>query len=132
MPSARARVRAGAALLDAEEPGWREQISSSTLELADGSRCILGQLHGEFRRGLFRARIWDGSSAHTGKLLGSASPEDLGFFAITSEGERMADLDYAFLTRAWREELGWSPQGPTEDEHRSAPRRSSAVVDESG
>jgi len=103
---ARARVTRGAAYLDAADPGWRVRINPATLELTDGSHCVLGQLHGEFRAGLLRTRIWDGSSAPNTALFGAASPQDLGFFAVTDAGDELASLDYAFLNRAWREELG--------------------------
>ena len=55
--------------------------------------------HGGYRLGLGRARILDLSSAP----IASLSPVDLGFQAIRDLGEAAEDLDYAFLTRAWRE-----------------------------
>jgi hypothetical protein len=103
--AARSRARRGAAYLDAADPGWPHRINPSTLELSDGAHCVLGQLHGEFRTGLLRTRIWDGSSAASLQLFSRAAPEDLGFRARTDAGEKLAALDYAFLNRAWREEI---------------------------
>lgn len=105
---ARERVRRGAAYLDGADPGWRARIDPERLELSDGSHCILGQLHGEYRAGLMRTRIWDGSSAPTPRLFAATSPVDLGFHARTNGSEATADLDYAHLNRAWREELARS------------------------
>lgn len=102
---ARARVRRGAAYLDASDPGWRDRIDAGSLELSDGAHCVLGQLHGEFRAGLLRTRIWDASSAPNTKLFGVASPEELGFFAIKRFGEEIEALDYALLNQAWLEEM---------------------------
>lgn len=104
LADARARARRGAALLDAQDPGWAERIDPGSLELADGAHCVLGQLHGEFRRGLLRTRIWDGSSAPGLTLFAGASPEALGFYARSGD-DALAALDYALLNRAWREEI---------------------------
>jgi hypothetical protein len=112
LPNARARVRRGAAYLDGADPGWRDRIDPDSLELADGSHCVLGQLHGEFRAGLLRTRIWDASSAPSPRLFAAASPADLGFHAITTAGEDLAALDYALLNRAWREEIAARQRGP--------------------
>jgi hypothetical protein len=99
--AARARVRRGAAYLDDADGGWHTRLNPGTLELADGAHCVLGQLHGGFRTGLLRARILDLSSAP----LASLSPVDLGFQARRDLGDDIEALDYAFLNRAWREEL---------------------------
>jgi hypothetical protein len=99
--AARSRARRGAAYLDAADGGWHTRLNPTTLELADGAHCVLGQLHGEFRHGLLRTRILDLSSAP----LASLSPVDLGFQARRDLGDEIAALDYAFLNRAWREEI---------------------------
>ena len=41
----KARVERGAALLDAEQPGWAPRIDVPGLEMALGCYCILGQLY---------------------------------------------------------------------------------------
>ncbi|MEO0557160.1 MAG: hypothetical protein AAF170_03135 [Bacteroidota bacterium] len=99
LDAARTRAGRGAAFLDDADPGWAARIDPGRLELADGASCVLGQLHGGYRLGLGRARILDLSSAP----LASASPVELGFQAVRHLGEDVEDLDYAFLTRAWRE-----------------------------
>lgn len=102
LDAARIRAARGAAYLDGADDGWHTRLNPATLELADGSHCVLGQLHGEFRNGLLRSRILDLSSAP----LASLSPVDLGFQARRDLGEEIEALDYTFLNRAWREELG--------------------------
>jgi hypothetical protein len=74
-------------------------VDLQTLRLGDGTSCVLGQLHGDYRVGLGRAGVLDLSSAP----LASLSPVDLGFQAVAGLGDGVEDLDYAFLTRAWRE-----------------------------
>lgn len=102
LDAARLRAGRGAAYLDEADPGWQTRLNPATLELADGARCVLGQLHGGFRSGLLRARILDLSSAP----LASLSPVDLGFQARRDLGGEIEALDYAFLNRAWREAIG--------------------------
>lgn len=100
------RARAGAAFLDGADPGWAARVSPSSLSLADGEACVLGQLHGDYRLGLGRARVVDLSSAPgAGRLFHAASPVDLGFQALGAFGSAEEILDYAALTRAWRDEI---------------------------
>lgn len=101
LADARSRAARGAAFLDGTDPGWHGRLRTDTLALGDGQACVLGQLHGEFRLGLFRARVVDGSSAR----FSFVSPADLGFHARPALGEAEEALDYTFLTRAWREEV---------------------------
>lgn len=99
--AARSRAARGAALLDDRDPGWAGRIDTDGLALGDGAACVLGQLWGEYRLGLGRSRVLDLSSAPTRFV----SPVDLGFQAVGDLGEAAEDLDYAFLTRAWRAEV---------------------------
>ncbi|MEM1116271.1 MAG: hypothetical protein AAF845_13205 [Bacteroidota bacterium] len=99
LDAARARAARGAAILDAEDPGWANRVDAESLRLGDGQACVLGQLHGEYRRGLGRARVLDLSSAPSRFV----SPVDLGFQAVGDLGKAAEDLDYALLTRAWRD-----------------------------
>lgn len=118
MEAARERVRRGAAYLDGIDEGWSMRLNPATLELADGAHCVLGQLHGEFRHGLLRTRILDLSSAP----LASLSPVDLGFQARRDLGPEIEALDYAFLNRAWREEIEQRRGTPDVLSLRLAPR----------
>lgn len=44
----RLRVANGAALLDAEVPGWADKINLDTFDMSYPRTCILGQLFGEY------------------------------------------------------------------------------------
>ncbi len=101
LDAARARAGRGAAFLDALDPTWASRVNLRRLELADGASCVLGQLHGDYRLGLGRARVLDLSSAPVASL----SPVDLGFQATSEVGDAAEELDYVFLTRAWREQV---------------------------
>ena len=52
------RVERGAALLDAEQPGWCERIDVPTLDLCDGRFCVVGQTHDSFEGGLRALGLW--------------------------------------------------------------------------
>lgn len=116
LEAARARAARGAAVLDDRDPGWAARVDPGRLALADGSACVLGQLSGEYRRGL-RARVFDLSSAPSRFV----SPVDLGFQAVGDLGDAAEGLDYALLTRAWREIV--EARRPIGDGPSRAPRR---------
>lgn len=101
LDAARTRAERGAAFLDALDPAWAARVDVRRLELSDGAACVLGQLHGDYRLGLGRARVLDLSSAPVASL----SPVDLGFQAVGDCGAPAERLDYALLTRAWRAEV---------------------------
>jgi hypothetical protein len=84
------RVAVGAALLDAELPGWAERIELGLLDLGSPRCCVLGQLYGTYSVGL--AEVGFG-------WLGDHSRE-YGFTAYPTEGDT-----FAGLTAAWRGEV---------------------------
>lgn len=94
----RERVRRGAEYLDERDPGWHRRINPDTLELGSGDRCVLGQLHGEFRLGLGRSGVLSLSSAPRASL----SPVAHGFKCVGDVSEEWQAHDYALLTQAWR------------------------------
>lgn len=47
-----ARVQRGAKLLDKELPGWHTRINLHNLDLNNCEQCILGQLYGDYSKGL--------------------------------------------------------------------------------
>ena len=98
---ARQRVARGADYLDEEHPGWYQHIDPETLELSEGSCCVLGQLHGDFRLGLARASVLDMSSAPRANL----SPVDLGFLCVQGVAEAWQSQDYRNLNQAWQDEV---------------------------
>ena len=94
----RERVQRGAEYLDEREPGWHRRIDPDTLELGSGDRCVLGQLHGEFRLGLGRSGVLSLSSAPRASL----SPVAYGFKCVGGVAEEWQVRDYELLTQAWR------------------------------
>lgn len=98
---ARQRVQRGAAYLDDIDPTWYWQVDPMTLELSSGRSCVLGQLHGDFRRGLARSRLINLSSAPRISL----SPISYGFKCVDDVSEELQAQDYAYLNRAWCEAI---------------------------
>ena len=101
LDDARRRAARGAAYLDDADPGWHERLDPDHLTLADGTCCVLGQLHGDFRLGLGRSSILHLSSAPRASL----SPVDLGFLCVQGVSDAWQAHDYGLLDRAWREEI---------------------------
>jgi hypothetical protein len=92
------RVRRGAEYLDGSDPGWHRRIDPNALKLESGDRCVLGQLHGEFRLGLGRSGMLSLSSAPRASL----SPVAHGFKCVEGVSDEWQARDYELLTKAWR------------------------------
>ncbi len=92
----------GAVWLDEIRPDWWRQIDADRLELGDGCRCVLGQLHGNYDDGVATLDLGNGPPL----MLGSDdwNPEArvcrLGFFDPVDE-----ECDWVALTAAWRTEI---------------------------
>ena len=88
------RARAGAVLLDAEYPGWAEEIDLDTLDMGDCIECVLGQLYGDYMDGM---AALDPAAAESDEE--PAWAVDLGF--------NFGDMatEYSDLDRAWRAEI---------------------------
>lgn len=99
--SARKRVERGAAYLDTVDPHWYRTVDPVTLELSDGSRCVLGQMHGDYRLGLGRAQLLNMGSGPRASL----SPVAYGFQAADTGDDDTAAHDYDLLTAAWAEAI---------------------------
>ncbi|PSQ98506.1 MAG: hypothetical protein BRD48_07000 [Bacteroidetes bacterium QS_9_68_14] len=98
---ARRRAARGAAYLDDVDPGWHRRLDLGALALEDGAGCVLGQLHGTFRRGLGRARLFCPGSAPRASL----SPVAHGFHCVHAGDEETEARDYELLDEAWQEEV---------------------------
>jgi len=46
------QVAAGAQRLDEGDPDWCTRINTDSLSMSCGSTCVMGQLHGGYRKGL--------------------------------------------------------------------------------
>jgi hypothetical protein len=111
------RVQRGAALLDARFPGWVDQVNLSTLNLASGCDCILGQRFGDFAQGArlvhlapetSSVRMGDSSRSRLDAhgFLVDYTPEEYAAFKArarraTDAAMARSDAEYAELTREW-------------------------------
>ena len=92
------RVERGAEYFDDVDAGWHRRVNAETLELGNGERCVLGQLHGGFRLGLGRSQVLSLSSAPRASL----SPVAYGFKCVEGVSDEWQARDYELLTAAWR------------------------------
>lgn len=103
------RVQAGIALLDEKGPAdWRERIDLGKLDLAYMSRCILGQVFGDFYAG---ARDL-GFKEEWAWYVNERDTAPYGFWRDASLPDAYGDEDlqesedeYAQLTAAWKAAL---------------------------
>lgn len=95
MPKTTAAQR-GAKLLDRVRPDWYMQVQPGNLDLADTEQCVLGQLYGNYRIGVwhFTPRFLDTV------LYGFNLNRNLTWYW---PGKR--EGDFSKLTEAWREEI---------------------------
>lgn len=122
LENARQRAARGAAYLDKADPGWHRRLDLGALALGDGESCVLGQLHGSFRNGLGRARLFSPGSAPRASL----SPVAHGFHGLRGVEADAQERDYELLDRAWREEIRRrqredEPPARERHEHRERP-----------
>ena len=72
--STEARVKSGAELLDAMNPGWFTKVSPQGLQMNNPCQCVIGQLYETYRSGLdaigidrcFEQEIDYGFDSHVG------------------------------------------------------------------
>lgn len=96
-----AAVDKGVELLDQQQPGWRDRIDVSSLDMHQGGSCVLGQLFGDY---------FDGRS----KLgLNADDAIDHGFMALIVQGEDLSwedrselhEAQWATLDHLWTEKV---------------------------
>lgn len=51
------RVEAGAMLLDQENPGWHRHVVAEKIKILSCTKCILGQIYGQFGDGMKKLAI---------------------------------------------------------------------------
>ena len=61
-----ANVQRGEAFLDEHVPGWRDDIEPSSLDLGDSCRCVLGQVFGDYVKGVTLLRLSDRDASRLG------------------------------------------------------------------
>ncbi len=108
-------VKRGAVLLDKERPGWRDEINLSTLDLADGCFCILGQVFGYYSDGVWAVFDVDPSDDDCFVEAG-VSTED--FQVVVSHGftidRPLRSHKWRLLQEAWIAELDGSASQQSE------------------
>lgn len=82
------RVAAGAARLDADQPGWHRNVNVNTLDISSGSRCALGQTYGSYAQGVQRLGLTSGEASSLG--FNTTGVHD-NFAAITAEWRRLIE-----------------------------------------
>jgi hypothetical protein len=85
---AQSNVAAGATMLDAKEPNWFLRINIEILNIDSPSRCILGQLYGDY----FNAA----------REMGIAGKEESLGFCIDWDSN---ELSFDDLEDAWKREI---------------------------
>src|SRR5258707_5143969 len=88
-------VRAGIALLDEKDPGWRDKFNPSELRMAGSRHCVLGQTFGSYGLGLDMLNL---SSV-------DGFGEEYGFYIDTNEaplGSMLRDVVYNRLGETWK------------------------------
>lgn len=94
-------VRKGAAFLDENGPAdWRGSIAPTKLDLGNGGTCVLGQVYGDYSRGLDRLGICDEFAG----TAGFATP-DVDFAGSALGATYDEDAWDRALTAAWRQVL---------------------------
>ena len=93
------QIAAGMALLDEQDPGWRESIDTATLTLRDGCDCVLGQRYGVFGDGLTALGITHYDMSAYGFSLPPLHIEDI------DEWVQQRDAQWEQLTAEWRQAL---------------------------
>lgn len=88
----RASVARGIALLDEKVPNWVESINWEILDIELCGDCIVGQIGGEYIRGLRVLGVIDDNYRPT-----SLTPPDYGFEVYPDSA-----LTYDWLTREWK------------------------------
>src|SRR5215470_6720697 len=91
------RVAKGAAVLDAVRPYWWREIDHKNLLMDDGCSCILGQIYGEYTKGVLFLR--QSSSLSVGRY-----GVVFGFSLSEAESEETPE-EWATLEALWKEEI---------------------------
>ena len=81
------RVADGVRLLDeSDRPWWWVLgiIDTTTLDIVDGDRCVLGQLFGDYGQGIHEVRVYE-------QLGGFGTSRLFGFNALTHENHEVTE-----------------------------------------
>lgn len=106
------RVARGIALLDAQEPGWREKVNVNRLDMRTCHNCIFGQVYGDISIGLRKTGLIDDVSkliaddeSDPGFQHGILTRAIPGRLIEDHDGQDRIDADFSLLTDAWKRAL---------------------------
>jgi hypothetical protein len=91
----KAYISNGVTFLNGKYPGWAHEINLADFDMGDPSRCVIGQLEGDYEVVETMALMVDG-------IL--RAPNECGFDVIVDDFDDLA-ISYAELTQAWRREI---------------------------
>jgi hypothetical protein len=92
-------VARGAALLDHKNPGWWRAINIGFLDMEKCTRCILGQLYGQYQHGLNQLEMWESNAARHGFYVMPPLPSSLPYEEEHMRNWVQANLEWA---RQWQ------------------------------
>ena len=98
MTKTQERVQRGIAFLDRNAPGWRDKIDLATLDLVNCKRCVIGQIFGEYVKGV------NVILGEAGRELREQFVSDHAF-ALEDTYAIHPDKSWRNLTNAWIEAL---------------------------
>jgi hypothetical protein len=90
------RVQAGAAWLDARQPGWVDRIDLNQLDMVLAHQCILGQLYDGYRTVVRYDGFGSATDEGDTRELTDSDMIPLGLYTADAFGD-----DYPALTTAW-------------------------------
>lgn len=96
------KIARGVALLDEDNPGWRDKIDLTLLRMGNPGTCVLGQAY-------FPTPYGDTVQRLTGKVLTDSTHEELDRWSVDHGFNVYYDEYMGELQKAWREELRKQP-----------------------
>jgi hypothetical protein len=98
-PYERVALRAAVRRLNDRVPLWRDRVDLRTLDMADGNRCVLGQLFGDYVTGLTLLATDDlGADLLVDAAFSCNFPVELWVAELTNESAPTADRDLEDVT----------------------------------
>lgn len=96
-----ARVARGVAVLNQQNPGWRDHIAPGDLDMGACERCVLGQAYGSYDDGLVSLDLYDDidDRVHGFDVMTWQMP------IPRAEKDRLSRAEYELLRNAWLREI---------------------------
>ncbi len=88
------------AILDVIIPDWKNHIDKDRLDMSYCEDCILGQLYGRYTYGMLEMEFNNEQAVEYALQTTKAY-----MFLLGDEEERQMEIEYARLTKVWKEVL---------------------------